>query len=202
MTLASASQANLKQTMVYTVDGSGAVTVDATVDATGTSLGRYIRIGTVMELPEGYENVEWYGNGPVEAMWDREDFATVGRYSNTVSGMFYPYLDTQDTGTVTGVKWISVTNPSAKSAMAIAATDTVEASALHFTVDDLDQAQHPYELTKLDSTILTVTIVHREPETRAAVRIHFPHTCFQITKLILMSTPWYHIPQMTAIRWM
>lgn len=70
--------------------------------------------------------------------------------------MFYPYLDTQDTGTVTGVKWISVTNPSAKSAMAIAATDTVEASALHFTVDDLDQAQHPYELTKLDSTILTV----------------------------------------------
>ena len=170
MTLASASQANLKQTMVYKVDGSGAVTVDATVDATGTSLGRYIRIGTVMELPEGYENVEWYGNGPVEAMWDREDFATVGRYSNTVSGMFYPYLDTQDTGTVTGVKWISVTNPSAKSAMAIAATDTVEASALHFTV--------------------------------AAVRIHFPHTCFQITKLILMSTPWYHIPQMTAIRWM
>ena len=156
VTLASASQANLKQTMVYKVDGSGAVTVDATVDATGTSLGRYIRIGTVMELPEGYENVEWYGNGPVEAMWDREDFATVGRYSNTVSGMFYPYLDTQDTGTVTGVKWISVTNPSAKSAMAIAATDTVEASALHFTVDDLDQAQHPYELTKLDSTILTV----------------------------------------------
>ncbi len=155
VTLASASQANLKQTMIYTVDGSGAVTVDATVDATGTSLGRYIRIGTVMELPEGYENVEWYGNGPVEAMWDREDFATVGRYSNTVSGMFYPYLDTQDTGTVTGVKWISVTNPSAKSAMAIAATDTVEASALHFTVDDLDQAQHPYELTKLDSTILT-----------------------------------------------
>ena len=156
VTLASASQANLKQTMIYTVDGSGAVTVDATVDATGTSLGRYIRIGTVMELPEGYENVEWYGNGPVEAMWDREDFATVGRYSNTVSGMFYPSLDTQDTGTVTGVKWISVTNPSAKSAMAIAATDTVEASALHFTVDDLDQAQHPYELTKLDSTILTV----------------------------------------------
>ena len=38
----------------------------------------------------------------------------------------------------------------------VSATDTVEASALHFTVDDLDQAQHPYELTKLDSTILTV----------------------------------------------
>ena len=156
VTLASASYSALKQTMVYTVDGSGAVTVDASVDATATGLGRYIRIGTVMELPAGYEEVEWYGNGPVEAMWDREDFAVVGRYRTTVSEMFYPYLDTQDTGTVTGVKWFTVTNPNAETAMAIAATDTVDASALHFDVDDLTQAQHPYELTKLDTTILTV----------------------------------------------
>jgi len=156
VTLASASYAQLQQTMQYTVDGSGAVTVAASVNATNTGLGRFIRIGTVMELPAGYENVTWYGNGPVEAMWDREDFARVGIYNTTVSDMFYPYLDTQDTGTVTGVKWFTVTNPENASALAIAATDTVEASALHFDVDDLTQAQHPYELTKLDETILTV----------------------------------------------
>ncbi len=154
--LNSPSQPELVQTMTYTIDGSGAITVDASVDATKTSLGRYIRIGTVMELPAGYENVQWYGNGPVEAMWDREDFARVGIYNTTVSELFYPYLDTQDTGTLTGVKWITVTNPAKAGALAIAATDTVEASALHFTVDDLNQAGHPYELTKLDETILTV----------------------------------------------
>lgn len=156
VTLTDANYGNLRQTMQYTVDGSGAVTVNASVDATSTGLGRYLRIGTVMELPEGYENVEWYGNGPVEAMWDREDFARVGIYSTTVSEMFYPYLDTQDTGTVTGVKWITVTNPEKENALAIASRNGVEASALHFTADDLTQAQHPYELTKLDSTILTV----------------------------------------------
>ncbi len=154
--LASGNQVNLVQQMKYTVDGSGAVTVDASVDATKTGLGRYLRIGTVMELPAGYENVSWYGNGPVESMWDRQDFAMVGIYNTTVNEMFYPYLDTQDTGTVTGVKWFTVTNPESDSAMAIAATDTVEASALHFTADDLTKAQHPYELTKLDSTVLTV----------------------------------------------
>lgn len=159
VSLASASYESLVQTMVYTVDGSGAVTVNATVDATAINFGdynRYIRIGTVMELPAGYENVTWYGNGPVEAMWDREDFARVGIYNTTVSEMFYPYVDTQDTGTVTGVKWFTVTDPEKASALAVAAADTVEASALHFTVDDLTQAQHPYELTKLDETILTV----------------------------------------------
>ena len=154
--LVSSAQAALVQTMVYTVDGSGAVTVDASVDATATSLGRYIRIGTVMELPEGYEDVAWYGNGPVEAMWDRENFARVGKYTSTVNEMFYPYLDTQDTGTITGVRWFTVTGADKKGALAIAAADTVEASALHFTADDLDQAQHPYELTKLKETILTV----------------------------------------------
>ena len=156
VTLASSAQANLKQTMVYTVDGSGAVTLNATVDATGTSLGRYARIGTVMELPAGYENVEWYGNGPVESYWDRVDFARVGRYTGTVSEMFYPFVYTQDTGTLTGTKWITVTDPTKDAAMAITAQDCVEASALHFTVNDLDDSRHPYELTKLDETILTV----------------------------------------------
>ncbi len=156
VSLASPARPALEQTLVYTVDGSGAVTVQATVDATAAGLDRYVRIGTVMRLPQGFENVEWYGNGPVEAMWDREDFATVGIYRTTVSEMFYPYLDTQDTGTVTGVKYMTVTNPAAKGAMAIASVDGVEASALHFDVNDLDQAQHPYELTKLDETVLTV----------------------------------------------
>lgn len=156
VSLASPAQPKLKQTISYTIDGSGAVTVDAGVDATATTLGRYMRIGTIMKLPAGYENIEWYGNGPVEAMWDRETFARTGKYHTTVSELFYPYLDTQDTGTLTGVKWLTVTDPAKKGALAIAAADTVEASALHFDVDDLDQAHHPYELTKLDETILTV----------------------------------------------
>lgn len=155
-TLSSSLYPALKQTMAYTIDGSGAVTIQSTIDATATGLGRYLRIGTSMELPEGYENVEWYGNGPVEAMWDREDFARTGIYHTTVSEMFYPYLETQDTGTVTGVKYITLTNPSRKSALAVASLDGAEASALHFTSEDMSQARHPYELTKLGQTILTV----------------------------------------------
>lgn len=146
----------MKQEMVYTIDGSGAVTLSTTLDATSTGRGKFIRIGTNMVLPEGYENVQWYGNGPVESMWDRQDFAVTGVFDTTVSELFYPYLHTQDTGTLTGVKWFTVTNPDAGGALAIAATDTVEAAALHFTPEDLTQAAHPYELTKREETILSV----------------------------------------------
>ena len=157
-TLTFPNMAGLTETMIYTVEGNGAVTLDTTVDGTktDTSKDRFMRIGTTMTLPAGYENVTWYGNGPVEAMWDRESFAMVGQYESTVNKLFFPYLDTEDTGTLTGVKWFTVTSDTSPVAMAIAAEDTVEAQALHFTVDDLTQARHPYELTYQDETFLSI----------------------------------------------
>ncbi|MDK2807450.1 MAG: hypothetical protein PWP24_181, partial [Clostridiales bacterium] len=148
--------AGVKETIVYTIDGSGAVTVQNTVDATTSGITNFMRIGADFTLPEGYETVEWYGNGPVESCSDRNDFARVGKYSTTVDKLFYPYLDTQDTGTLTGTKWISVSSSATDAAILVAAKDTIEASALHYDVDDLTSAQHPYELTHLKETILSI----------------------------------------------
>lgn len=161
VTLTSATQSALKQTLTYTVDGNGAVDVKLTVDATATSLGEYLRIGTVMNLPAGYENLSWYGNGPVESMYDRQTFAKVGTYSSNVWNMFYPHYVPQDTGTVTGLRWFSVSNPSNSYAVAIASENAFEAQALHFTADDLTQAKHVYELNPTNETVLTVNMLSR-----------------------------------------
>ncbi len=96
-------QPDFQVSMDYTIEGNGAVTVKLTSDATNTKMRNYLRIGTDMRLPEGYENITWYGNGPVESMSDRNNFAVVDKYQSTVSEMFYPYLETQDTGTLTGM---------------------------------------------------------------------------------------------------
>ncbi|MGL5380451.1 glycoside hydrolase family 2 TIM barrel-domain containing protein [Clostridium sp.] len=135
-----------KETIVYTVNGSGEITVNLTVDAVGTGMGRYVKVGSTMVLPEGYENVTWYGDGPVESYQDRNTFARVGIYENTASNFFYPFLSTQDTGNLTGVKWISVTNPNSQNGLLVSGTNPIEASALHFTAEELDDATHPYEL--------------------------------------------------------
>lgn len=149
----------INQTMTYTVENNGAVKVESSVDASGQSgikNNRFMRIGTTMTLPAGFENVTWYGNGPVEADWDRETFARVGIYEDTVSRLFYPYVESQDTGTLTGVKWFTVTDPSKAAALAIASVDGVETQALHFTVDDLTDAAHPYQLHPQEETFLSV----------------------------------------------
>lgn len=151
-------QPDLQVMMDYTIEGNGAVTVKMTSDATNTKLRNYLRIGTEMHLPSGYENITWYGNGPVESMSDRNNFAVVDKYQSTVSEMFYPYLDTQDTGTLTGTKWFTVTNPKQKEALVVAGKKEVEASALHFTVQDLTKAKHPYQLKPQKDTILSVNL--------------------------------------------
>ncbi|MCI9539085.1 MAG: DUF4981 domain-containing protein [Eubacterium sp.] len=157
-TLSFPEQPGLYTALDYTIEANGAVTVQMTTDATSTSLGNYLRIGTNMRLPGGYENITWYGDGPVESMSDRNNFAVVGRYQSTVSEMFYPYLDTQDTGTLPGIKWFTVTDPDHNEALVVAGREDVETSALHFTVQDLTNARHPYQLTPENDTILSVNL--------------------------------------------
>ncbi|MDU4937208.1 MAG: glycoside hydrolase family 2 TIM barrel-domain containing protein [Clostridium sp.] len=146
-----------KQEMLYTINGTGEVTVEINVDAQGTGMGRYLRIGSMMTLPEGYENVTWYGNGPVESYQDRNTNSKVMINKNTVTDLFYPFIKTQDTGNLTGVKWISVESEAKENAILVSAKNEVEASALHFSPKDLTEANHPYELGgPKEETYLTI----------------------------------------------
>ena len=147
---------NTKETIVYTINGSGEVSVKMSVDATKSGMGNFIRVGSMMTLPEGFEIVTWYGNGPVETFNDRKTNARQGIYTSAVSDFFYPYLKVDDTGNLTDVKWLSVKSDNSDTALLIAAKDKVEASALHFTPDDLNAVTHVYGLNPRKETILSV----------------------------------------------
>ena len=135
-----------KETVVYTIDGSGTVTVDFTLDATGTSMGQIMKVGSTMTLPAGYENITWYGNGPSEGYSDRCSYATAGIYNTTVTDSFYPFIEPQTSGNHNGVKWMALTGDEKPYGVLVAGKQDLEASALHFTMDEMDAADHPYEL--------------------------------------------------------
>ena len=147
---------NTKETIVYTVNGEGQITIDMTVDATKSGMGNFLRIGSLSVLPAGFEHVTWYGNGPVETFNDRQTNARQGVYENTVNGFFYPYEKVDDTGTLTDVVWMKIQNDKLNNALLVAAENYVEASTLHFTPDDLNAVTHPYELDPREETILSI----------------------------------------------
>lgn len=154
MTLRSAG--NTGVTMKYTVSGNGQVKVDMSVDARSSGMGNFLRVGSMMTLPKGTEQLAWYGNGPVETFNDRKTNGRQGVWTSTVSDMFYPYMKADDTGNLTDVKWISVSDESKENTLLIAAEGKVEASALHFKPSDLQSADHVYKLSPRDETILSV----------------------------------------------
>lgn len=147
---------NAKVDITYTIHCNGSVTVGFNVNAAGAGLGNFIRVGSIMKLPEGAEELSWYGNGPVETFNDRKTNGRMGVWKSTVSEMFYPYMKADDCGNLTDVKWISVKNSLKNTSLLIAADGAVEASALHFTPEDLQNADHPYKLRPRSETMLSV----------------------------------------------
>ncbi|MBQ1464153.1 MAG: DUF4981 domain-containing protein [Ruminococcus sp.] len=142
--------------ITYTIHCNGTVDVEFNVNAINKGLGNFIRVGSFMKLPAGAEKLSWYGNGPVETFNDRKTNGRQGVWESTVSEMFYPYLKADDCGNLTDVKWIAVQNESKGSSLLIAADGKVEASALHFMPEDLQNADHPYKLKPRSETILSV----------------------------------------------
>lgn len=151
--LANVSGAKVK--MIYTISANGAVNVDMTMDGSQAGKGNYLRVGSTMTTAEGYEDVKWYGNGPVESLLDRKTFATRGIYSSTASELFYPYLKVDDTGTMTDTSWMALSGTNINTLL-ISARTPLEMSALHFTEGDINSTDHPYGLTPRKQTIVGV----------------------------------------------
>ncbi|WP_422449137.1 glycoside hydrolase family 2 TIM barrel-domain containing protein [Thermoanaerobacterium sp. DL9XJH110] len=149
-TLPTTSPSDYKTT--YTIYGSGDVVVKNTL-IPGTGLPEIPEIGNILTLPEEFENITWYGRGPQENYWDRNTGADVGVYSGTVDEQFIPYLEPQETGNKTDVRWVTLTNDEGVGLLAVG-MPLLEVNALHYTPEDLSTASHPYKLVRRDDITL------------------------------------------------
>ena len=146
------------QHTIWKIFGNGFI--DVTTDFDPDKLDYPLaKLGFLLQMPEGFENVTFYGAGPHENYRDRLRSAAIGRYKTTVDDMFVPYLRTQDCGNRSNVRWFTVSNHNGIGMMVVA-NNLMDFSALHYTPLDLEKANHPYELTRRKKTILTVDMQH------------------------------------------
>lgn len=133
------------QTMTYTIYASGEVSVTSSLQMAPT-MGETAKYGNVLILPGDYEKVIYYGAGEWESYNDRSRGAVVGLYETTVSDMFYPYCNPQDTGNRTGVRYIALTSEKADTGLLVVSAALMEASALHYTPAEFTAARNTYHL--------------------------------------------------------
>ncbi len=70
------------------------------------------RFGLILEMPEEFNNIEYYGMGPDENLCDLYAQSIVGVYETTVDEMHEPYIRPQDSGNRTKVRYLNVTDNS------------------------------------------------------------------------------------------
>jgi len=98
------------QSYVYTIHGDGSVEVDSVFEPGEAPLPDLPRVGMQMRVIHALRNVEWYGRGPQENYWDRNLGAAVGIYKDTVDHLWFPYVEPQETGNRTDIRWVSFTD--------------------------------------------------------------------------------------------
>jgi beta-galactosidase len=131
---------------VYEIYGSGDVVVSSTLSP-GNNLPEIPEVGMILTLPEGLESLTWYGRGPEENYWDRKSGSDVGVYTSTVDAMFVPYLEPQETGNRTDVRFATLTDDNGVGLGAFG-LPLMEIGALHYPPSAFENAKHPYEMTR------------------------------------------------------
>ena len=148
----------VRQHTTWKIYGNGFVDVATEFDPDKLDYS-LAKLGFLLQMPEGFENVTFYGAGPHENYRDRLHSAAIGRYQTTVDDMFVPYVRTQDCGNRSKVRWFTVSNHNGVGMMVVA-DSLLNFSALHYTPLDLEKANHPFELTRRKEIILTVDMQH------------------------------------------
>jgi len=142
----------------YSISAVGEITLVTRV-IPSDNMTRWIpKIGLQMELPKGFNQMEWYGRGPFETYPDRKTGAKVGRYSTTAEEDYVPYIIPQDYGNKTDVYWFKLTDESG-TGLFVRGDDTFNASVQKYTTDHLDRCHYPFQLK--DEDVLTLNLDHK-----------------------------------------
>ncbi|WP_163193481.1 glycoside hydrolase family 2 TIM barrel-domain containing protein [Clostridium thermarum] len=144
----------LKGQAIWTISGSGEIALNTYVKVR-ENLVFLPRFGLQLQMTEGTEEVEYFGNGPHESYIDKCQSVKVGRYLTTVDEMFENYLVPQENGSRYGTQWCIISN---ELGMGLKFTSDNEFSfnAAHYTPEDLTAAGHPHELKKRKETIVNI----------------------------------------------
>ena len=132
--------AKLSLTYVINNEGTMKVTQKMTADK-NAKVANMFRFGMQMQMPHSFDQVEYYGRGPVENYIDRKGNADLGIYRQSVAEQFYSYIRPQENGTKSDLRWWKTLNVSGHGIQVVAA-EPFSASALHYTIESLDEGTH------------------------------------------------------------
>ena len=118
------------------------------------------RVGTVLEVTAGHEDLEWFGRGPHETYPDRKRGGLVGRWRTTVTGAATPYERPQENGGRSDVRWLALRDAQG-TGLRLAFDPVLQVSATHWRAADLARARHVGEVERRPEVVVQFDAAHR-----------------------------------------
>ncbi|MFK0156560.1 glycoside hydrolase family 2 TIM barrel-domain containing protein [Streptomyces sp. NPDC090493] len=118
-----------------------------------------LRVGMEFELVDGFDQAGWIGLGPWENYPDRRASALLGSWNSAIDDLSVPYLLPQENGTRGEVTELTLTGPAGT--VRTSHPKPLHMNVSRFTVNELDAAEHWWELTPSGRTVVHLDIAHR-----------------------------------------
>ncbi|MBR1666718.1 MAG: discoidin domain-containing protein [Bacteroidaceae bacterium] len=123
------------------------------------------KMGFRLEMPEGMEQLSWFGRGPWDNYRDRKEACLPSIYKSTVTDQREDYILPQEHGTKQEVRWIALSNADGDGLLFVA-PDQMAASAVHFRPEDNytnrnERSKHTYQFKTCTNTVVSLDAVTR-----------------------------------------
>lgn len=112
------------------------------------------RFGFRFTLPEGFENVRYFGYGPYESYEDKRLASRLSLFETTVTENYEPYIRPQENGAHYGTRWATVTSVAGQGV--IFGADKFSFSVSHYTPEQLTATNYNWQLVPNKETTVFV----------------------------------------------
>lgn len=155
-------EAQLKLTYTLTTTGKLIIEQALTVNPSAKQKPSLPRFGMTLIMPKEYNEISYYGRGPIENYRDRHTSTFLGVYTQQVDNQYWPYIRPQESGNKTDVRWWSVYNPNTNDGLTFTAPEPLEMASINYLTDDLDGGliKEKRHMHSGDLTPRPFTVVH------------------------------------------
>jgi beta-galactosidase len=150
------SNFTVNHNVVYTISGDGSIKAENSFSSSNPQQV-VARIGVRMFLNKQFDQVSYFGRGPMENYADRKRGFDVGVYKSTVKEQLTPYEKPMDCGNHEDIRWAKVTTASGNGLMTQSDSTLLQVSMLPYSDEEMDKVEYRIDLPLSSATVFCIS---------------------------------------------
>ncbi len=143
--------------LTYSVNGAGKLQVEAAYTPESDTIPLMPKFGMRLRLPSNLNTIDWYGRGLFENYPDRKTGYFIGLNELKLENFITNYVVPQDNSNRCDVRWFMFSTHDGES-VKVSGLQPLCFRAWPYTEEDLEKAEHPYQLEHRDFINLNIDL--------------------------------------------